>query len=288
LTIIFHIFAYHQTIFDVPQLKNYFTSEKFLSKTEEKLTDFFTMIGGLSSFSVRFVKEMFLPPYEIDQIRKHMIELGMKTLPIVGVTGFIIGLVIAMQLSPVLKRFGAEAFLPGSVGISIVRELGPVICALIFAGRVSSGIGAELGSMRVTEQIDAMEVSGVYPFRYLVVTRIFATTFILPILTVYVIFISLIGSYIAVVLVQNMTWAYYIDRVIFAVEFGDAIPGVAKTFVFGYIVGLVGCYKGYTAENGTEGVGKASTSSVVVSSLLILVFDMVLVKLTLWIWPMAK
>ncbi len=269
-------------------MKNYLTSEKFLSKTEEKLTDFFTMIGGLSSFSVRFVKEMFLPPYEIDQIRKHMIELGMKTLPIVGVTGFIIGLVIAMQLSPVLKRFGAEAFLPGSVGISIVRELGPVICALIFAGRVSSGIGAELGSMRVTEQIDAMEVSGVYPFRYLVVTRIFATTFILPILTVYVIFISLIGSYIAVVLVQNMTWAYYIDRVIFAVEFGDAIPGVAKTFVFGYIVGLVGCYKGYTAENGTEGVGKASTSSVVVSSLLILVFDMVLVKLTLWIWPTVK
>ena len=169
-----------------------------------------------------------------------------------------------------------------------MRELGPVICALIFAGRVSSGIGAELGSMRVTEQIDAMEVSGVNPFRYLVVTRIFATTFILPILTVYVIFISLIGAYIAVVLVQNMTWAYYLDRVIFSVEFGDAIPGVAKTFVFGYIVGLVGAYKGYTAENGTEGVGKASTSAVVVSSLLILIFDMVLVKLTLWIWPTVK
>ena len=202
-----------------------------------------------------------------------MIELGMKTLPIVGVTGFIIGLVIAMQLSPVLKRFGAEAFLPGSVGISIVRELGPVICALIFAGRVSSGIGAELGSMRVTEQIDAMEVSGVYPFRYLVVTRIFATTFILPILTVYVIFISLIGAYIAVVLVQNMTWAYYLDRVIFAVEFGDAIPGVAKTFVFGFIVGLVGCYKGYTAENGTEGVGTASSVTLTDSNVTILVED---------------
>ncbi len=177
--------------------------------------------------------------------------------------------------------------MPGSVGISIVRELGPVITALIFAGRVSSGIRAELGSMRVTEQIDAMEVSGVNPFRYLVVTRIFATTFILPILTVYVIFIALIGAYLAVVLVQNMTWDYYIGRVIFAVEFGDAIPGIAKTFVFGYIVGLVGAYKGYTATNGTEGVGKASTSAVVVSSLLILVFDMVLVKLTLWLWPIG-
>lgn len=264
------------------------TTEKIISDTEKKFTEFFEMIAGLSRFSVRFFREVFIPPYEIEQIRKHMIELGMRTLPIVGVTGFILGLVLAMQLNPVLKRFGAEAFLPGSVGISIVRELGPVICALIFAGRVSSGIGAELGSMRVTEQIDAMEVSGVNPFRYLVVTRIFATTFILPILTVYVIFIALIGAYIAVVLVQNMTWAYYMDRVIFSVEFGDAIPGVSKTFVFGYIVGLVGTYKGYTAQNGTEGVGKASTSAVVVSSLLILIFDMVLVKLTLWIWPTVK
>jgi len=263
-------------------------TNKFLIRTEKSLTGFFEMIAGLFQFSFRFFKEVFLPPYEVVEIRKHMIELGMKTLPIVGVTGFILGLVLAMQLSPVLKRFGAEAFLPGSVGISIVRELGPVICALIFAGRVSSGIGAELGSMRVTEQIDAMEVSGVNPFRFLVVTRVFATTFILPVLTVYVIFISLIGAYIAVVLVQNMTWAYYLDRVIFAVEFGDAIPGVSKTFVFGFIVGIVGAYKGYTAQNGTEGVGKASTSSVVVSSLLILIFDMVLVKLTLWLWPTVK
>ena len=217
-----------------------------------------------------------------------MIELGMKTLPIVGVTGFIIGLVMTMQLQPVLQRFGAEAFLPGSIGITIVRELGPVITALIFAGRVSSGIGAELGSMRVTEQIDAMEVSGVNPFRFLVVTRVFATTFILPILTVYVIFIALFGGYIAVVLVQNMTWQYYVDRVVFAVEFADAVPGVMKTFVFGFIVGIVGAYLGYNAKNGTEGVGRASTTSVVIASLLILIFDMILVKLTLWLWPAVK
>ncbi|MEJ2504806.1 MAG: ABC transporter permease [Ignavibacteriaceae bacterium] len=261
---------------------------KFLDVTEKRLQSFFELLAGLTLFSLRFLKEVFVPPYEVEEIRKHMIELGMKTLPIVGVTGFIIGLVITMQLQPVLQRFGAEAFLPGSVGISIVRELGPVITALIFAGRVSSGIGAELGSMRVTEQIDAMEVSGVNPFKFLVVTRVFATTFILPILTVYVIFIALIGAYIAVVLVQNMTWEYYTGRVIFSVEFGDAIPGVAKTFVFGYIVGIVGAYLGYNAKNGTEGVGKASTTSVVVSSLLILVFDMILVKLTLWLWPIAK
>jgi phospholipid/cholesterol/gamma-HCH transport system permease protein len=158
------------------------------------------MIAGLWQFQWQFFKQIFVPPYEIEQIRKHMDELGIKTLPIVSVTGFIIGLVITMQMHPVMVRFGAEAFLPGSVGISIVRELGPVITALIFAGRVSSGIGAELGSMRVTEQIDAMEVSAVNPFKYLVVTRMFACTFILPILTVYVIFIAFVGSFIAVVI----------------------------------------------------------------------------------------
>lgn len=243
------------------------------------------MVGGLTQFSIEFLKQVLLPPYEVEEVRKHMIELGIKTLPIVSLTGFIIGLVLAMQTQPVLARFGAEAFLPGSVGISIVREIGPVLTALIFAGRVSSGIGAELGSMRVTEQIDAMEVSAVNPFKFLVVTRIFACTFILPILTVYVIFIALFGAYIAVVLVQNMTWEFYTGSVIKSVQFGDAIPGVAKTFVFGYIVGLVGAYKGFTASNGTEGVGRAATTAVVVASLLILIFDMVLVKVTLWLWP---
>ena len=259
--------------------------DNFVTVSQLRLNNFFETLAGLFLFSVRFFKEVFIMPYEIEEVKKHMVELGMKTLPIVGVTGFIIGLVITMQMQPVMQRFGAEAFLPGSVGISIVRELGPVITALIFAGRVSSGIGAELGSMRVTEQIDAMEVSGVNPFKFLVVTRILATTFILPILTAYVIFIALIGSYIAVVLVQNMTWEYYVGRVIFSVEFGDAIPGVSKTFVFGYIVGLVGSYLGFNAKNGTEGVGRASTTSVVIASLLILIFDMILVKLTLWLWP---
>lgn len=266
-------------------MKNSNTTELKPNSLEKRLNDFFIMIAGLWEFQIQFIKQTFIPPYEVEQIRKHMDELGIKTLPIVSVTGFIIGLVITMQMHPVMVRFGAEAFLPGSVGISIVRELAPVITALIFAGRVSSGIGAELGSMRVTEQIDAMEVSGVNPFKYLVVTRIFACTFILPILTVYVIFIAFVGSYLAVVLVQNMNYSYFIDSVVASVEFGDAIPGILKTFVFGFIVGIVGTYKGYTATNGTEGVGKAATTAVVVSSLMILIFDMVLVKVTLWLWP---
>lgn len=247
--------------------------------------NFFVNLSGLTIFVIRFFKEVFVPPYEISEIRKHMDELGVKTFPIVSITGIIIGLVLGLQSYPVLQRFGATDFLPAMVSISAIRELAPVITALIFAGRVSSGIGAELGSMRVTEQIDAMEVSGVNPFRFLVVTRIFATTMILPVLTIYVIILSILGGYVSVIITENMNFIYYLNAVIESVQFGDLIPGVAKTFFFGFIVGLVGCYKGYTTTGGTEGVGKASTTSVVVSSLLILITDTVLVKVTLWLWP---
>lgn len=247
--------------------------------------NFFATITGLTIFNIEFIKQAFLPPYEISEIKKHMDELGVKTFGIVSITGFIIGLVLAMQSQPVLARFGATDFLPGMVSLSVVRELGPVITALIFAGRVSSGIGAELGSMRVTEQIDAMEVTAVNPFKYLVVTRVMATTMILPILTVYVIVIAIFGGYLSILLTESMNFRYYLDSVVRSVEFGDFIPGVAKTFVFGYIVGIVGSYKGFTTEGGTEGVGRASTTSVVLASLLILIFDMILVKLSLWLWP---
>ncbi|OGU44111.1 MAG: ABC transporter permease [Ignavibacteria bacterium GWB2_36_8] len=242
-------------------------------------------MAGLSAFSLRFFKDVFLPPYEFGEVKKHMDELGIKTMPIVTVTGFIIGLVIAMQSQPVMKRFGAESFLPGMVALSVVRELGPVITALIFAGRVSSGIGAELGSMRVTEQIDAMEVSAINPYKYLVVTRILACTLILPILTLYVNFLAILGGYLAVALSESSSFQLYINAVFKSLEFSDLIPGILKTFIFGFIVGAVGAFKGYTAENGTVGVGKASTSSVVMASLLILLTDTVLVKITVWIWP---
>jgi phospholipid/cholesterol/gamma-HCH transport system permease protein len=197
------------------------------------------------------------------------------------------GLVLTMQSQPVMAKFGAEAFIPAMVSLSIIKELGPVITALIFAGRVSSGIGAELGSMRVTEQIDAMEVSAVNPFNFLVVTRVIATTMILPLLTIYVIFISLFGSWLAMNLTGSVTVKYYIDAVVESVQYGDFIPGVGKTFVFGFIAGIVGAYKGFTATGGTEGVGKASTTSVVIASLLILIFDMILVRITLWLWPVV-
>ncbi|HED05650.1 MAG TPA: ABC transporter permease [Ignavibacteria bacterium] len=250
----------------------------------QRLSEFFLTIAGLTLFSIEFIKNVFLPPYEFGEITKHMDELGVKSLPILGVTGFIIGLVLAMQSQPVLQRFGAGSFLPSMVSLSVVRELGPVITALIFAGRVSSGIGAELGSMRVTEQIDAMEVSAIEPFKFLVVTRVLACTIILPILTVYVIFIAIFGAYLAILLSTGMNFQLYVNSVVRSLQFSDIIPGIAKTFVFGFIVGIVGAYKGYNAKNGTAGVGKASTSAVVLSSLLILLMDMVLVKITVLFW----
>ncbi|HSD63816.1 MAG TPA: ABC transporter permease [Ignavibacteriaceae bacterium] len=250
----------------------------------EALTNFFQTIAGLSTFSLRFFQNVFIPPFEFGEIKKHMDELGIKTMPIVTVAGFIIGLVLAMQSQPVMQRFGAESYLPSMVSLSVVRELGPVLTALLFAGRVSSGIGAELGSMRVTEQIDAMEVSAVNPYRYLVVTRILACTFILPILTLYVDFLAVMGGYMALKLSTGTTFQLYINAIFKSLEFSDLIPGILKTFVFGFIVGAVGSYKGYNADNGTVGVGQASTSAVVMSSLLILLVDMVLVKITVWIW----
>ncbi len=254
-------------------------------KFADKINDFFSIIGGLTHFTIKFFAEAFRPPYEISEIRKHMDELGVKSFSIVSVTGFIIGLVLGMQSQPVLARFGAEMFLPGMIALSVIRELGPVLTALIFAGRVGSGIGAELGSMRVTEQIDAMEVSAVDPFRFLVVTRIIATTLMLPLLTIYVDFIAILGGYISVIITQNMTFSYYIQLVMEAVRFSDIIPGVSKTFVFGFIIGVVGSYLGFNASKGTEGVGKASTTSVVISSLLILLVDSVIVRITLIIFP---
>lgn len=254
---------------------------QILLRTEK----FFAELGGLHSFSNKFFKNVFAPPYEFAEVSKHMYELGVKTFPIVSVMGMIIGVVLTLQSQPFMAKFGAEYFLPYMVTLSVVRELGPVLTALIFAGRVSSGIGAELGSMRVTEQIDAMEVSAIEPFRFLVVTRIIACILILPVLTIYVDFLAIGGGFFAQHISVGTSFELYISQVIEIVKFGDIIPGIGKTFIFGFIVGLVGSYLGFNASNGTEGVGKASTSAVVYSSLLILVFDMILVQVTLWIWP---
>lgn len=249
------------------------------------LAEKFEQAGSLALFAGKFFTHVLFPPYELGEVRKHLDELGSRSLPLAATTGFIVGLIIAMQTRPTLFRFGADAFLPAMVAISFVRELGPVITALIVAGRVSSGIGAELGSMRVTEQIDAIEVTGIDPYKYLVVTRVVACILLQPLLTVIVDAIGLFGSYVAVAIESSMSWRLYWDSVVHSLTFADLIPGVAKTAIFGFIIGIIGCHQGYNARGGTEGVGRASTSSVVLSSMLIIFADMILVKVTVLLWP---
>ena len=207
-------------------------------------------------------------------------QMGNKSLMLVGVTGFILGLVMTLQTRPTLLEFGAGSWMPSMVGISIVREIGPVIIALICAGRISSGIGAELGSMRVTEQIDAMEVSGTNPFKYLVVTRIMAATLMIPLLIIYGDAIALLGSALIEYLKGDVSFLLFFNSVFDALEYSDLNPAITKSFFFGFAIGLVGCFKGYNCERGTVGVGEASNSAVVFTSMLLFVIDFIAVFVT--------
>lgn len=229
--------------------------------------------GEISLFTARFFKQVFKPPYEFTELLRQCFLIGNKSLPLVGITGFIMGVVLTLQTRPTLIEFGAEAWMPSMVGIAIVREIGPVITALICAGKVGSSIGAELGSMKVTEQIDAMEVSGTNPFKYLVITRVVAATLMLPVLVVMADTISLFGSFIIENIKGQVSLQLYFSKVFEFLDFGDLIPSISKSFFFGFAIGIVGCYKGYTSKKGTEGVGKAANAAVVVASMLVFVLD---------------
>jgi phospholipid/cholesterol/gamma-HCH transport system permease protein len=237
-------------------------------------------IGGSSSFFWRAASSWFKPPFEWNEFIKQCYYIGYKSLPLIGLTGFIMGLVITMQLRPAMTDYGAEAQIPEIVGIAIIREIGPVITALIFAGKIGSSIGAELASMKVTEQIDAMEVSGTNPFKYLVITRIFATTFMLPILVLISDAISLYGSFLGVNINGHIGLTLFINQVIDSLSFSDFVPAIVKSFFFGMAVGVIGCYMGYTSSKGTEGVGKSANSAVVTSSIVIFIIDLIAVQIT--------
>ena len=244
------------------------------------LRNFYMEAGETTQFAIRFFKEIFFPPYEFKEVIRQSYEIGYKSLPLVGITAFIIGLVLTLQSRPTLVEFGAEAWLPAMVGVSIIREIGPVITALICAGKIGSSIGAELGSMKVTEQIDAMEVSGTNPFKYIVVTRIVSTTLMIPVLVVIGDAISLYGAFLAVKVKGAVSATLFFHQVFEALDFGDALPSVVKSFFFGFAIGLIGCYKGYNSKKGTEGVGRSANSAVVVSSLLIFIIDLIAVQVT--------
>ena len=237
-------------------------------------------VGDTFLFLGRLVRETFSRGFEFNEFLKQCFMIGNKSLALISVTGIIVGLVLTIQSRPVLVDFGAESMLPGMVAISIIREMGPVITALICAGKIGSGMGAELGSMRVTEQIDAMEVSSTNPFKFLIVPRVLAATFMLPILTLYADALGILGSWAGANIKGTINLVLFTSQAFSNVDFLDLIPAVIKSFFFGLVIGLVGCYKGYTAGRGTEGVGVAANSAVVMASLLVIVVDLIAVQIT--------
>ena len=248
------------------------------------LTGFFEQAGGLFGFSGHFFARLFRRPFEGGELVKQMDEVGARSLTLTGVVGFSIGIVLAMQSRGTLARFGAESFLPSMLALSLIKEIGPVLTSLVLAGRLGAGMGAELGSMRVTEQIDALEVAALKPFDYLVVTRVLACVIMFPVMTMITDLVGLVGGYLESVLADGTDWRVFIATAFDSVRFVDVIVDTMKTSVFGFIVGIVSCYLGYNVRGGTREVGQAAMQAVVLSSLLILVADVVIVRISLLIF----
>jgi len=253
--------------------------EKSLTKTQDA-SNFLADVADAFLFIVRILKETFSRHFEFREFLHQCYQIGYMTLPLISITGAIIGLVLTIQTRPVLVKFGAETLLPGMVAISLIREMGPVITALICAGKVSSGMGAELGSMRVTEQIDAMEVSSTNPMRFLIVTRVLAATLMIPLLILYADALGILGSWVGTNIIGNVSFVLFFAQAFGNISYIDFLPAFIKSFFFGAVIGLVGCYKGYNAGRGTESVGIAANSAVVLASLLVLIVDMLAVQIT--------
>jgi len=253
--------------------------EKTIAKTAEA-GNFLTNIADGSMFLTSVIKETFSRNFEFKEFLRQCFQIGNKTLPLISVTGIIIGLVLTIQMRPSLLSFGAVSLLPGMVAVSLIREMGPVITALICAGKIGSGMGAELGSMRVSEQIDAMEVSSTNPIKYLVVTRVLAATLMIPLLVLYADALGILGSWAGANIKGEVTFVLFFSQAFSQIAFIDFLPAFIKTIFFGAVIGFVGCYKGYTAGRGTESVGIAANSAVVLSSLLVIIIDLIAVQIT--------
>jgi phospholipid/cholesterol/gamma-HCH transport system permease protein len=242
-------------------------------------------IGDVFLFGLRALREAFRPPFELAEIARHVYEIGWRSAPLIATSGFAIGVVLSMHTRASLERFGAEAMIPAGLALALIKETGPLTCGLLMSGRVGAGIGAELGAMKVTEQIDALEAVAVDSFKFLAVTRIIACIIAMPLLTTIMDFCGIAGGFLAEATISGMSWDLYFQRAFSLIEFDDFIPATLKTAVFGLIIGTVASYLGFTTTQGTEGVGQASTRSVVLASMLIIVSNVVLVKMIFFIFP---
>jgi phospholipid/cholesterol/gamma-HCH transport system permease protein len=247
------------------------------------LDNFFFGVYDMGKFIARFLKETVKPPYELRELVRQCYMVGYKSLPLITVTGFITGIVFTKQSRPSLAEFGATSWLPSLVSIAVIRALAPLVTALIAAGKVGSNIGAELGSMKVTEQIDAMEVSATNPFKFLVVTRVLATSFMIPILMLYMAFVALMGAYVNIHANESTSMASFFENAFQSIKFLDFFASLAKSVLFGFTIGIIGCYQGYNTTQGTQGVGKAANTSVVTAMFLIFIEEVIVVQITSWL-----
>jgi phospholipid/cholesterol/gamma-HCH transport system permease protein len=258
-----------------------FRSRKYIFS--KGLDQYFSGVQSAYSFTALFFKEAFKRPFHFREVLNQSFEVGLKSLPLITLTGFIVGIVFTKQSRPSLEDFGATSWLPSLIGIAIVRALGPLVTALICAGKVGSSIGAELGSMKVTEQIDAMEVSAINPFKYLVVTRVLATTITIPVLAMFCSFVGLYGSYVNIHSEEATSLITFYQSAFSSISFLDIFTSVSKATIYGFTIGMVGSYKGFNATQGTRGVGKAANQAVVLSMFLIFLEELIIVQIANWI-----
>ena len=255
-----------------------------VSAAKGVLISFVEWFGEVGIFCARMARAAVVPPYEFGELVRQCDSIGSKSLPLVALAGAATGVVFSLQTRDSLLRFGAKSLLPAVIIFSIAKESGPVITALIVSGRVGAGIGAELGSMKVTEQIDAMEASAVDPYKYLVATRVLACILMLPLLTLASEFCGIVMGWVAHTLAEPISLRLFLTNGFKDVMFSDFIPPTLKTTVFGLIIGTVACFQGMRTTGGTEGVGRSATSSVVLSSLFVILADVVMVRLILLVW----
>ena len=258
-----------------------------IEASRSRATTQLAAVGEFALFAGNAARQAILPPFELKETSRQLYELGLRSVPLIAASGVAVGVVLSMHTRASLERFGAESMIPAGLAIALVRETGPLTAGLLLSGRLGAGIGAELGAMRVTEQIDALEASAVDAFRYLVVTRVVACVIALPILTTVMNFAGMVGGFIAETTASGMSFGLYFDRAFSLIDMSDYVPSTVKTMVFGFIIATISSFLGFTTSSGTEGVGRASTRAVVFSSILIIITNVVLVRLIFFLFPGA-
>jgi phospholipid/cholesterol/gamma-HCH transport system permease protein len=256
-----------------------------VNASESLISEFLEWFGDLGTFFWQVVRAAFTPPFEFGELFRQLDEIGSKSLPLVALAGAATGVVLSLEARYSLTRFGAKSLLPAAIVFSVIHETGPIITGLVVSGRVGAGIGAELASMKVTEQIDAIEASAVNPYRLLAATRILACILMLPLLTLAADFCGLLMGWVTQAMVEPVSLHQFINAGFNGADFNDFLPPTFKTAVFGLIIGLIACFQGMRTHGGAAGVGRAATSSVVLSSLFVILADVVLVKIIIIFFP---